>query len=203
MFFLPCTLRGPWWPARSRLRSSKPPRAAKSNKGASSVATTWAVRLRRLWYCLFLVLGPNHMAVVTGTSTGQMGKPEQGEKMCTSWGEKVRSHPIRLTLVPTKRCTKAGKVLDLKKSWIAEKSPLMLFWPEGSHVIIKFSYGDNSSDLCPPGRSPAPTPCQPWSTFLWGPKSVWLGEIWLSTSVATADDLAIWKKIASRGPPLN
>ncbi len=43
-------------------------------------------------------------------------------------------------------------------------------------------------------RSPAPTPCQPCSTFVWGPMSVWLGGILLSTSVATPDERAFWKK---------
>ncbi len=54
-------------------------------------------------------------------------------------------------------------------------------------------------------RSPAPTPCQPCSTFVWGPMSVWLGGILLSTSVATPDERAFWKKkkknFSSRGPP--
>ncbi len=57
-------------------------------------------------------------------------------------------------------------------------------------------------DPCPSGRSPAPTPCQPWRNFLCGPMSVWLGGILLSTSVASPDECAFWKKkIASRGPP--
>ncbi len=52
---------------------------------------------------------------------------------------------------------------------------------------------------CPSGRSPAPTSCQPCSTFLCGPISVWLGGIWLSTSVAAADECAFWKKRKPQG----
>ncbi len=60
--------------------------------------------------------------------------------------------------------------------------------------LLKFSYGDDSIDPCPSGRSPAPTPCQPWRDFLCGPMSVWLGGILLSTSVAAPDGCAFWKK---------
>ncbi len=74
------------------------------------------------------------------------------------------------------------------------------FGPEGSHHTRKFSCSDNSFDPCPSGRSPAPTPCQPCSTFLCVPMSVWLGGIWLSTSVATPDECAFWKKIRLKGP---
>ncbi len=52
------------------------------------------------------------------------------------------------------------------------KRVYMLFLSEGSYLIIKFSCGDNSTDPCPSGGSPAPTSCQPWSTFLSGLKGL-------------------------------
>ncbi len=102
-----------------------------------------------------------------------------------AWAQMARIVSSEMLFQATRRaCFRAGTssllipldsvvdklVVDLGS---AEQQWLRLQWPAISTLfIIKFSYGDNSTDPCPSGGSLAPTSCQPWSTFLSGLKGL-------------------------------